>query len=674
MITKLIRSYYVILISCVSLIAQEVPKKMSYGKVSEEMLKLKTYEKDSTANAFVIGDVGRLYFDVKDGKWVTYFKRHTRIKVFNKEGYDQGDISIPYYMAKNSEEKVTNIKGSIYSLENGKIVKEKISGDDVIKEEIDKNHGVYKITFPNLKEGCVFEYTYVHQSEFTYNINDWDVQREIPVLFSSYNMEIPEYFKYQVTNSRYYTIPELQSGRNQKTFNLRITPPDGGRPELHTFDEDITVRKWRAEYVPAFKEEPFMTSPHDYLGRLEFELLSSNYDREFHSSSWKKVMNELRTSVSVGGQLGRTSYMKAQLEAIKSETEDPMQRAFLAFELVKNRMMWDGKATIYSKDGLKKPFLEKKGSSADINLMLVAALQELDVAAVPLFTSTRNYGKIVRSSPKMTQLNYVLACVNINDKIILLDATDKLLSFGMLPKRALSYQGVVMSDNSHVNGEFINIKPSNTDYESVRSSIVIGDDFSANAEIIYTYKGYGAYRWRKKLVKEPEEEEYLTKIEEKHSNVLIDEYSNENKDKINDFGKENFKVTFESVVEKVGDKLFYNPMQMIEKSKNPFTQEARKYPIEFPFPIARKFMIETQLPKGYVVSEVPKPIIMKLPENAGKLRYSVQQSGDKIIVIFDLKIQKQVFLPTEYGILKSFFDKIYQFETNPIMISKREVE
>jgi hypothetical protein len=83
--------------------------------------------------------------------------------------------------------------------------------------------------------------------------------------------------------------------------------------------------------------------------------------------------------------------------------------------MVKNR--------IYANRGLKKPFSERSGSSAEINLLLTLMLQNAGIKADPVMFSTRENGSPLSVFPTISKFNSVLTKVDIQGKIYLLDAT-----------------------------------------------------------------------------------------------------------------------------------------------------------------------------------------------------------------------------------------------------------
>ncbi|MEA1898716.1 MAG: hypothetical protein U9N53_13730, partial [Bacteroidota bacterium] len=103
--------------------------KMKFGKIDMDELKMTEYDKDSSASAVVLGDFGDIDFQYNktQGYFEIIFKRHTRIKILNKSGYEWADHEISLYDYNNIEERVASIKGYTYNLENGKQVKDKLT-------------------------------------------------------------------------------------------------------------------------------------------------------------------------------------------------------------------------------------------------------------------------------------------------------------------------------------------------------------------------------------------------------------------------------------------------------------------------------------------------------------------------------------------------------------------
>lgn len=207
---------------CFTVTAQDTPIK--YGKIDISDLQMKVYPKDTSAEAVVLGDIGRAYFEYSqtEGFQVVY-ERVRRVKILKKSGYDWATVKVPLYISKNNngKEDLYDLKGFTYNLENGQIIKEKLEKESVFLDKKDDSHSVKRFTFPKIKEGSIVEYSYKIKSDFFYNFRDWTFQSSIPVAWSEFSVSVPDYFTYRQLMQGYepLAINELKNG--QFSFSLR---------------------------------------------------------------------------------------------------------------------------------------------------------------------------------------------------------------------------------------------------------------------------------------------------------------------------------------------------------------------------------------------------------------------------------------------------------------------
>lgn len=641
--------------------SQQPPEKMKLGKVSKEMLSFTQYEKDTSAIALVLGEFGNSSFESSQSSMGFLLKKHVRIKILKKEGLSYADILLPY---QDSYESITSIKGYVYNLVDGEIVKEKLEKDNIFLEKIVDGVSTKKISFTNVKVGSVIEYSYSKKTESVGFPGTWKAQRDIPVLVSDFKFTVPDMLNYKIINSRYFMLHELEPSSSSKTFVL-----GGNQSSLR-----VDTRHWREEHIPAFEKEPFMTSPEDYIARLEPELISIDGSMSYTRETWEGVLKGLYISPACGGQLSKTSFLKEELTAISVQTEDKKEKAKLVYDLIREHMTWNEQYGCFtSEGGTRKAYKNRKGNVADINLMLIAALREVGVSAFPLIGSTRDFGKVVRSNPSLAQLSYVIAYIQDGEIAYYLDATSKNHSFGKLPKRALNYQGVIMSNNEKVNGQFIDIVPQTYDNRVETLQLEINSDLTVKGHYKGIYRGYEGIKWRNEYKSFDDEDEYLTKIEEETEGLIVNDYSKENLKNIDESPLEEFDFEWENAIEKAGAAYVINPLEILNINENPFKRDERLYPVEFPCPIKTKFMIQVKIPEGFTVKELPKSLNMALiDKKSGSIRYLVSQNGNTLTLMVDFKINRLVFVPEEYTILKRFFEEAYSIQNSPIVLVQNQ--
>ena len=184
-----------------------------FGKVSKEELQEKFHPLDTTANAAYLYKYRRTYFEYaeKEGGFKVITDYHIRIKIYTKEGFEKATQYIEYYL----KEKITNVKGYTFNLQNGKIKKEKLTKNDIFVEKRSKYRSVKKMTMPVIKEGSVIEFKYKLVSPYK-SIDDLHFQYDIPVKKLDYKIEIPEYYVFSKKIKGYYFIDPIESIINAK--------------------------------------------------------------------------------------------------------------------------------------------------------------------------------------------------------------------------------------------------------------------------------------------------------------------------------------------------------------------------------------------------------------------------------------------------------------------------
>jgi transglutaminase-like putative cysteine protease len=633
------------------------PDLIKFGKIELPELQMKAYDKDTSAEAVVLCEYGQSYFKYIGNDVKLFFEHHVRIKILKKSGYSWADINIPFYRISNSsEENVLNLKGYTYNLVNGEIVKEKLAKESVFEEH--KNEFWYqkKFTMPNVKEGSVIEFAYTIQSDFFFNLREWKFQRTIPVKWSEYRVEMPEYFDYKQLFSGYEPLHIA----NKKEINSSFL---GG-----TATVKATAYQWIGKDVPAFREEPYLTTIDDFINKIEFEFANINLPGHYspNTYNWENLTKQLLEDESLGKQLGKTGFLKDQVAAIKAKYTEPKLQMLAAYEFVRNQMKWNELNQKYITTTLKKAYENKTGNSADINLILVAMLQELGLDANPVILSTRDNGRTLDHVRMLSKFNYVIAHVNLEGKDVLLDATDPLLKYNMLPTRCLNGQGRLISAQ---NPRWIPLETAEKRSRLFNARLTVQADGEVKGIVEISNSGYSALDTRKEIRKEGKDK-YAEVVKKENPHWQIVKFDLSNVDKLEDALNSKYEVTINEQVQTAGDRIYFKPLLTEIEDENPFKLENRKYPVDFATLAEYTFVANYTLPAGYQVEEAPKNIVIDLPEKGGRFSYMVSASGNTLMVTSKISIRKAVFYAEEYPYLKEFFNHIVTKHAEQVVLKK----
>ena len=626
--------------------AQKSPIK--FGVIPMEDLKMTSYSPDSSADAVILEDYGIAYINVSTVVLMT-FERHVRVKILKKEGLSWADVQIFLYHSGSDDEKVSNLKASTYNLEAGKIVETKMLKDGIFKEKFNRNFNVQKFTLPNVKEGSVIEYSYKINSEFVTNFPNWEFQSRIPTRHSEYWAIIPEFFLYEKYMQGYIsTAYEIKDRTNA--------------------DYSEKAHHWTCTNVPAFKKEPYMTCEDDYMSKINFALSHINLrgrPTQEVMGSWKKLNESLLEHEDFGKVISKSAFLKEETEAITAGITEPLKKIQAIHTYIKQNIEWDGQEDMYASN-LKKVIENKKGTAADINLMLASMLDKAGFVVDMVMLSTRDHGFVRVSYPMSNQFNYVICAVRLDDKTILLDATEKYLPMGTLPERCLNGQALVISATRH---GWIDVTSKIKAKTVVSADLAVESTGTLKGTLHFIRDGYDALEMRDEYHLKGEKEYVKDFLGTKTWQVEKSEFENiADEEKA---AKEKHEVVIDDHTSVAGDIIYINPFVVEQQKENPFKLEKREYPVDFGTNIEEMYLGKIKIPAGYAVDELPPSKILVLPGNAAKYVYSITQTGDILSFTSNLQINKTMFLQEEYPNLREFFNQVVAKQAEQIVLKKK---
>lgn len=665
-----------LVISSLQLQAQKPPIK--FGDVPLEQLKMTAYEKDSSAAAVVLADYGESIIAYTQGIGFTLkFERHTRIKILTKDGLDQANFNIPLYHAGSNDERLSGLKAVTYNLENGKIVETKLKNDAVFKEKQDANVDIMKIVLPNVKSGSIVEITYKVQSDFWFNFQDWEFQNTIPIIWSEYRARIPEYFNYEKYMQGYISLSVNEQTKEPNSIIITTNERTGGTgfsAVKTTFNNDkidfMENRfRWAAKDVPAFKPEPFITTPRDYISKMNFELSFTQFPNQpikNYMGSWEDINKTYAESDDFGGEVTGNGFLKKIVEEITAGHTSPEDKIGAICNFVKQTVVWDGNSRKYAGVSLKNVLDEKKGNSAAINLLLASMLQKADLKVSPVLLSTRDHGFVREATPASSQFNYVICLVQLGDKLMLLDATNKLLPTGTLPEKCLNGNGLVVSKDGF---EWIKLQSPGKSRRVVNVDLVMEGTGELIGKLKLERTGYYAQGARQNYFSKGEADYVKDFLGSRSWELKKSEFQNANE--VKQAFKEAHEISIADHSSIAGDMIYLNPFIMDQEEENPFKLETREYPVDYGSPFENLYFVKVLLPDGYTIEEAPKSKAMTLPGSAAKYLYNVVQAGNTISISSSLAINQSLFTQEEYPHLREFYSQLVAKQAEQIVLKKK---
>jgi hypothetical protein len=627
-----------------------------FGKIEPKWFAMKSYALDTSAAAVVLFDVGKTYINYNDArKFFQTHERHCRIKIFTKAGYDQANIRIPLYIYNGlNKEDLERIRAVCYNMEGGKVVETEISKKDIFEESVTKNRKIKKFTIPGIKEGSIIEFSYRFNSDFINNLQEWEFQTDIPSLWNEYTVDIPEYFDYQ-------QFPLMQ-------IPFHIDKTEGSTVSLGTTVVNGTKQRWVVKDAPAFKPEKYITTVDDYISKIEFQLRGTKFQGIYRTEigSWEGVGKNLIEDEDFGKQLNKRGLIKEVVAELVAGITDPDKKLRKIYDYVKDNIKWNEIYSIAVQNNVKKVLEDKKGSIAEINFLLIAMLREAGIEeAYPVVLSTRRNGKLNPFFPRRDRLNYAVAYAKIGEKVYMLDATDPLLPLGMLPFKALNWQGKIIAEKGIA---WINLYPKTA--ESYNNYVNLKFDESGNliGDLSVQAKDYAGLKARHEIDENTEAKYIAEYFKNQADKFKVKEAKIENLKDIYQPLKITCKIEIENPL--MGDKIYLEPYIIKSFTENPFKQEERRFPVDFGHPIQESFLLILNLPEGVEIEEMPKNMNLIMPDKTASFTYTVGKTGNMLQVRGRMVIEKPVYEPEEYVHLRDFFSQLIAKQSEQIVLKR----
>lgn len=631
-------------------------QQQDFGDVSKTILEMEVYEKDSTADAVVLFDVGEVYVNEQ---LEVRFKRHVRIKVLTDKGLEAGDIAIGF-REDDPEQEIKRIKAESYFLaENGKMEKEKLGRRDKFENEVSENWKEIKFTIPALKKGSVFDYSYEMISESPVDIPDWFFQNKYPTVWSEFSLSIPEWFNYLNYFRGYHNF----TINDRERYNDAAIFRGGGR-----LDYEGTKYHYVMKDVPALSEEPFMNARVNFLAQVRFQLQSYQFPNDFRKNvlnTWPLLVEAVNDSENYGKRMKSSSLLKSKALEVTDGVEDQTEKMISLYKHVGEAMDWDETYGLFVSDDLDDIYNTGSGSGSEINLILTQMLKEAGLEAYPVILSTRGNGEIIDIYPISDQFNHTIVLVKIDGKEHLLDAKNELRPYNLLPASVLNGRGLVITEDNSVT--WVSLK---NDLKNKLSSLInirIAENGNMSGSVESTNTGFPAYEYAQVLnsdeVNKDVEEHVFTGV----NDITVDSTTIINQE---DPGLFQYQIHFSSDLESTDEFMYLNPMLIESIDENPFTRKQRTYPIDYEYDFEKTVIMTYFLPQGWSVDEIPESKAYKLSNGKGFYRRILQATEGFITIRYDFNIGENRFQPAIYDEIKFMYENIAQDNAELIVLKK----
>ena len=622
--------------------ALDVNKK--FGKPTDEEMSMTVYAPDPDADAVKLYSNTDVQFDfMVDDFWVVYRVKE-RVKVLKPEGASAADVTIVFYDPQGSSngDRISGVKGSAYNLEDGKVVRSKLTGDLKSKERVDKYYSQVKFSIPNVKVGTVIEYEFQRQSPYIYTISDWDAQCAMPVFFTEYTITIPEWFNF---NTAMHGRATITGSRKDDTFKAVL--PGG----LLTCA--ATAHHFEGKELPAVKDDDYIWCVDDFMTKVEHDLRSINISGSYYKnfqSTWEDVDKMMMGDEDFGKYFNMDNPLAKEQADLKLDGLTAKEKTEKLRDLLLAYYTWDQSYGLYSISPRK---LQKEGTanSCTLNFALMSMLRDAGITACPVVLSRRSKGRLPYAHPSVSALNtMVLAVADAADSTVFyVDAAAKGYPVGTLTANELVDRGRMLNKAGHAS--WVDLRNCCDGKVITSAKATITPDGMLQGSYNAVYRGVAAGHYRDIYRDVTDSVAYVEHFATSN-NVEIDSFELTGIDSNSDEVKED--LTFSRSLNTDDERIYLNPFLFIDAT-NPFKAETRDLPVEFMYNTMNRQTIQLTLPEGYVVEELPSSFTLVMPNEDMNARMRVRQSGNTLVINYNFSRKTLLYDTDNYSYLRDFW-------------------
>ncbi len=619
--------------------AQTLPE---FGEITAAEQSLTECSFDKEADAVVILDEASA--DHND-QYNLIVNRRTRLKVLKPKGNRHGDISITY-LSKDDIEYISDIEAYTANYRSGNVPEiKRVAPSAIYRQKVNDRVSVVRIAMPDVQVGSIIEYKYTTTSKSYAYLDDWYFQTELPVMHSRFSLVVmPNYeFAYRVFKSELLPIAIKQEKNSGRIY-------------------------FGMDSIAGLRDEPFMDAEKDYLQHVEFQL--SGYQGTFggttkYMTTWAELTRELMSNPNFGAQLKKNLPVgddwRNRLKAMPS----PYEKMSSIYNFVYKNYTWNGLGGIASSSGVKNTWEKRKGSSSDINLMLINLLQEAGLEVYPLLTSERGHGKVNPEYPFVDQFNKVLAYVLIGDQKYVLDAAGAWTPPFMIPFSVINTKAFIVNRKK---GGIITLTENDKKDRNLVTIFATVDEngqMKGSATIeSYEYARLNRLRaWQRD--KDRFKENFYTSYQ---AGLTIDSLNWKNMDNDSLPAVQQFEFSIPPTAS--GDYKLINLNLFSGIAKNPFISNIRFTNIDYGCLQSYTIIENIELPASLKVENLPRNVRMIMPDTSINLSRILQVKENILQVKYTITTTRSVFTADEYEYVKDFYKKMAGIMNEQVVLRK----
>jgi transglutaminase-like putative cysteine protease len=628
----------VLLLPAFAAIAQK--DQIDFGQVTRDELAMKECAFDKSADAVVLLDYAVAYFN---DQYNLITERRIRLKILKERGIERANIRIPYY-SNEGFETIRNIEGVVITpTGDGGFSTTALERKNIFNQQINSLYSLQSFAMPNVKIGSIIDYKYQSIMKSYGGLKQWEFQKDIPVVTSFYELSpIPNSeFVYSV-----YKAPTLPIDVNRNEREGKVT--------------------FIMNNVPGLRDEVYSATTRSFLQRVNFQFASHTtyMGKTDYTNTWQKLANELLQEREFGSQankdLSGTSFIKSLSPSLSA-----VEKLQAVYDFVRSNITWTEINSKYSEEGSKNTLEKKKGNTGEINLLLVSLLKSAGVEAYPLLVCERDFGLVDTAYSFLDQFNKVVAIAYADGKQYVLDGTDKLTPFFLVPPDLVNTTAFLVDKKQKRFVYFNNLPQMQRELITLTGTVSENGILQSQSRISHSdYARLGkVQRFRS------EKARYLEAIVKEHPSLKVDSFAVTGF--ANDSAALEQDLQFSMNLKKTGGYYLLDYNLFTGLLENPFITQYRFTDIDFGTKYNLVLVGSFTLPPAMTTETLPaNKRIVSVDRTMSASRY-IQKTDNTVQVRLQVDINREKFFADEYEEVKGFFKELVDLLNEPVLLKAK---
>jgi|GEM_PF-1767469 len=632
-------------------------------------LETNSYSIDPDASAVILYE--NTFTLVEDEKGVLKQTTYVRkiIKILKDDATSLGDLHLTT-TSEDDKNYVQEIKATTYNLKDGKIAEDKLTKQDLLNKGIIKN--LYEVSFsmPSVRVGSVIDYTYQIVNNHGKTMYTWLIQEKYPKLESDFGIVFPEGYSFSANQ---HTATEA------KIFYKKES--------MEKSDENFCMYKssgsgdgsafWIRRNIAAISHENFVYNAENNIERLHLRLNSRTVGYNYYTfttqyiDSWEHLNKSMWQGMFKQIIEGQNQFFKPALDSLVKPGMTKYDISNVVYKYVRDNFnVANSEKRSLSQPQLSRIFEARKGDEWEINLLLTAMLAKAGVDAHPIVITSTEHESAEPDFLIYFNIDYLACAVNIDSSYMLLDATDRNNTAGILPNHCYNGYSWIVAEK----GTGVYLTPQVIGEKTI-NVVKISDvtDTSATMEIVRKFGKFGSMNMRKKWAKEKEEQSDRTDEFKQMlpDNITLIDTRTDNENNPDTPLIVHYKCRLNINAK---SKTFFIKSTMTPFfDENPLKGSKRVQPVEFPYQEQMDYHFTMVLPENINPDTVSSP--MELDYEQGAMHYlrsdAYYPAAHTYTLNASLDINNTVYSKNYFETLRGFFQQVID-DNNRMLIFKKQ--